>query len=85
MIYPIILSLITIFQGSIGGRGLIQVPKTIEKFVVTPVGRFICLCTIAYTASQNLVTAILSTVFFVIIMYLLRSDDEKQILRPYMF
>jgi len=76
--FPVIFTLIVIFQGCFGGLGMIQTPARLEKLISSPIARFIFLFAIAYTASSDVETAAFSTVLFLIIMHLLRSEEEKK-------
>jgi hypothetical protein len=72
------ISLITIFQGSLGGMGVIQIPQKIDKFFKNPVMRFIALAAISYTATQDIETALITTVIFLGILHLCRTPEERE-------
>ncbi len=76
--FPVIFTLIVIFQGCFGGLGMIQTPARLEKLISSPIARFIFLFAIAYTASSDVETAVFSTVIFLILMHLLRSEEERK-------
>ena len=61
-----------------GGLGVIQTPQALEKAVSHPLSRFIFLGAIAYTATSDIETALVSTVLFLIVMHLIRSEEEKK-------
>ena len=74
----IILSLITIFQGCFGAMGVAQIPQRLKNALNNPITRFIFVAAISYTASKDLETAIVTTLLFFIIMYLLRTKEEQK-------
>ncbi len=76
--FPVIFTLIVIFQGCFGGLGMIQTPARLEKLISSPIARFIFLFAIAYTASSDVETAVFSTVIFLVLMHLLRSEEERK-------
>ena len=76
--FPVIFTLIVIFQGCFGGLGMIQTPARLEKLISSPIARFIFLFAIAYTTSSDVETAVFSTVIFLVLMHLLRSEEERK-------
>ena len=74
----IVLSMLTIFQGCFGGMGVIQIPKKLTELLSNPTMRFISIVAISYTATQDIETALLTTVIFLGILHLLRSDEEHE-------
>ena len=83
--FPVIFTLIVIFQGCFGGLGMIQTPAKLEKLISSPVARFIFLFAIAYTASSDVETAVFSTVLFLVLMHLLRTEEERKKLNGQLF
>ena len=75
---PTIISLIVLFQGCFGGMGIKQTPKKLQEAIDYPINRFIFLTAIAYTATQDIETALFATGLFVIILHSLRTDEEKE-------
>ena len=76
--FPVIFTLIVVFQGCFGGLGIVQTPKKLETLISNPVARFIFLFAIAYTATSDVETAAFSTVLFLVGMHLLRTEEEKK-------
>ena len=50
---PIILSLITIYQGCFGAMGIAQVPQRLKNTLNNPIARFIFVAAISYTATKD--------------------------------
>ena len=74
----IVLSLITIFQGCFGAMGVAQVPQRLKNAFNNPITRFIFVGAISYTATKDLETAIVTTLVFFTLMYLLRTKEEQK-------
>ena len=81
--YPIIFSLIVLFQGCFGGMGVIQTPQMISNSINSPITRFIFLLCIAYTATSNFETAIVSVIIFLIFLQVIRTREERKKLKSY--
>ena len=75
--YPMIFTLLVLYQGTMGGQGF-KVPKTIENVANNPIFNFVSLFTIAFTASQDIEIAILSTILFLSIFYVLEFYEGKK-------
>lgn len=75
------ISLIVIFQGCFGGMGIIQTPKVISDIVNHPLGRFLYILAISYTATSDIETALVTTVVFLFAMHLLRTPEERKELK----
>ena len=75
---PIMISLITIFQGCFGGMGIAQVPQRLKNTLNHPLSRFIFVAAIAYTATKDLEISIVTTLIFFTLMYLLRTKEEQK-------
>ena len=76
--FPVIFTLIVVFQGCFGGLGMVQTPQRLENLISNPIARFIFLIAIAYTATSDVETAAFSTVLFLVFMHLLRTEEEKK-------
>ena len=83
--FPVIFSLIVMFQGCFGGLGMIQTPARLEKLISSPISRFLFLFAISYTATSDVETAAFSTVLFLVMMHLLRSEEERKKLKGQYF
>lgn len=73
-----IISLIIMYQGLFGGIALKNPPKIIKDYSNNQIFRFITLTSIAYTATRDIETAIGSVLLFIIILYLLRTPEERK-------
>lgn len=77
---PLIFSLIVLFQGLMGGSAF-KAPSILtdtDEILSSPAVRFLYITAIAFTATQKLETAMLSSALFLLLMHLLRDDDEKK-------
>ena len=81
--YPIIFSLIVIFQGCFGGMGILQTPERLSYAIRSPLARFIFLLCISYTATYDLETSIVTVIIFLILLQLLRTKEEREKLTSY--
>ena len=81
--YPLIFSLIVTFQGCFGSMGIIQVPKRLSDAINSPIPRFIFLLCIAYTATTDMETAIVSVIIFLIFLQLIRTKEERSKIKYY--
>ena len=73
---PLIFSLIVISQGLLGGLGLPSVPERISRLSQNAFARFFFVTLIAYTATQDIETAVFSVVIFFALMRLARTPAE---------
>lgn len=80
---PIVFTLIVITQGCFGGNGVAQTPKAISQIFNSQFFRFLFIFLIAYTATSDIETAIVSTIIFFIILHMLRTEEEKKELGSY--
>jgi len=81
--YPIIFSLIVVFQGCFGGMGILQTPERLSYAIRSPLARFIFLLCISYTATSDLETSIVTVIIFLILLQLLRTKEEREKLTSY--
>lgn len=81
--YPIIFSLLVIFQGCFGGMGVIQTPTRLTNAINSPIARFIFLFCIAYTATTDIETAIVTVIIFLIFLQIIRTEEERKKLKFY--
>lgn len=75
---PVIFTLIVITQGCFGGNGVVQTPKAITNLFSSQYARFVFCLLIAYTATSDIETAVVSTAVFFVILHLLRTEEEKK-------
>jgi len=73
IIFPVLVML----QGTQGGRGVALVPEKIANLANTPVTRMIMLSLVGFAATGNLALAVVGAFAFAVILYLLRSSEEK--------
>jgi hypothetical protein len=73
---PVIFTLLVIFQGCFGSLGVGQTPKRLSKLSNSPVIRICFILAIAYTATTDIETALISTTAFFIFLHLLRTKEE---------
>ena len=81
--YPIIFSLLVVFQGCFGGMGIIQTPKRLTKAINSPIARFIFLSIIAYTATTDIETSIVTVLIFLIFLHVIRTEEERKKIKVY--
>lgn len=70
--------LIILLQAVLGGKGLTNTPKSIDKFFENPLVRYIALFLISFTATSNIENSLFIVLGFVAIMQLLRTPEERK-------
>ena len=80
---PVIFTLIVITQGCFGGNGVGQTPEAVSKIFKSQYARFLFIFLIAYTATSDIETAVVSTMVFFIVLHMLRTEEEKKELGSY--
>jgi hypothetical protein len=73
-----IFTFIVIFQALFGGYGLVEKPKLLKTIDTHWLFRLFALMTIAYTATKQIEIAAMCVILFLIIMYLLRTPEERK-------
>ena len=73
---PIIFSLIFLYQGLFSGNA-ITIPNNLKKAFNSQTFRFISLMLIAFSATQDIEYALISTVIFLSVMYALKTPEER--------
>ena len=76
--FPTIFTFIVIFQGCFGGNGVLHPPERITKLTSNPLARFLFVSAIAYTATSDIETALFTTVVFFVVLYMLRTKEERK-------
>lgn len=76
--FPTIFTFIVIFQGCFGGNGVLHTPQRIKDATNHPLARFLFVCAIAYTATSDIETALFTTVVFFVVLYMLRTKEERK-------
>jgi hypothetical protein len=74
---PLILSLIILYQGLFAPNA-IKIPERLGKLFDNKAFRLASLMAIAFSATGDIEYALLSTVIFLVIMYLLKTPEERQ-------
>tara|TARA_B100001094_G_scaffold310839_1_gene345892 strand:- start:880 stop:1176 length:297 start_codon:yes stop_codon:yes gene_type:complete len=75
----IIFSLVVMFVGLFGGSfSKAQAPKNLQKLSENQYFRLATLFLIAYTATKDLETAAIATALFVIIVYAIKTPEERK-------
>lgn len=75
--FSVVFSLVVITQGLMGGLQFTP-PRRIKEATEHPIMKFILLFAVALTASRDIETSILSTILFIIFIYLVRHPDERK-------
>lgn len=74
---PILLSLIIMYQGLFSGNA-IEIPVRLNKLFDNKIFRFFSLTLIAFTATQDIEYALLSTIIFLTVIYAFKTPDERK-------
>ena len=74
---PIIFTLIILYQGLFSGNA-IKIPENLRAFFNNKVFRFASLMAIAFSATQDIEYALISTMVFLTIMYVIKTPEERK-------
>ena len=74
---PVLFSLIILYQGLFSGNA-IQIPERLKKLFDSKTFRFISLMLIAFSATQDIEYALLSTLIFIVFMFALKTPEERK-------
>lgn len=74
---PILFTLIILYQGLFSGNA-IKIPKNLKTLFNSKTFRFLSLMLIAFSATQDIEYALISTVIFVGIMYTIKTPEERK-------
>ena len=74
---PILFTLIILYQGLFSGNA-IKIPKNLKTLFNSKTFRFLSLMLIAFSATQDIEYALISTVIFVGIMYAIKTPEERK-------
>ena len=78
---PIFFTLIIMYQGLLSGNSFKpNPPKNLKPAFNSPFFRFFSLFLIALSATKDIEYALVSTLIFVIVMYFIRTEDERKAL-----
>lgn len=78
MRYGIVFSLLVMYQGLFGGMAISQTPSVLEKLRENQIFKIITLTAIGFTATKDIETSLVASVLFIIILYLLRTPEERK-------
>lgn len=74
---PILFTLIILYQGLFSGNA-ITVPKNLKTMFDSRLFRYVSLLAIAFSATQDIEYAIISTFLFLTIMYVIKTPEERK-------
>jgi hypothetical protein len=74
---PILFTLIILYQGLFSGNA-IKIPENLRAFFNNKVFRFASLMAIAFSATQDIEYALISTMVFLTIMYVIKTPEERK-------
>ena len=74
---PILFTLIILYQGLFSGNA-IKIPENLRTFFNNKVFRFASLMAIAFSATQDIEYALISTMVFLTIMYIIKTPEERK-------
>ena len=74
---PIIFSLVILYQGLFSG-GAIEMPSQLQNALKIPSIRFLSLFLVALGATQDIEYALASVLIFLVIVYAIRTDEERE-------
>ena len=74
---PILFSMIIIYQGLFSGKS-VQMPERIEKAFSYPAFRLLSLIMVALSATGDIEYAVIATLFFLTIVYVLKTKEERE-------
>lgn len=81
---PLFFTFLVVFQGLFGANGISQVPSAIPNLLKngdplnTAFLRLLFISSIAYTATQDIVTSIFGAFMSLIILYFIRTSEERK-------
>lgn len=74
---PILFSMIILYQGIFSGNAVI-VPERLRALFASPAFRLFSIMLIAFSATQDIEYAMMSTLLFVGILYALKTPEERK-------
>lgn len=74
---PILFTLIILYQGLFSGNA-IKIPKNLRTLFDNKVFRFVSLMAIAFSATQDIEYALISTMIFLVVMYAIKTPEERK-------
>ena len=74
---PILFTLIILYQGLFSGNA-IKIPKNLRALFDNKIFRFVSLMAIAFSATQDIEYALISTMIFLVVMYAIKTPEERK-------
>lgn len=74
---PILFSLIILYQGIFSGNGVV-IPKRLEQLFTYPAFRLMSIMLIAFSATQDIEYAMISTLIFIGTLHALKTPEERK-------
>jgi hypothetical protein len=74
---PVLFTLMILYQGLFSGNA-IKIPKNLKTLFNSKTFRFLSLMLIAFSATQDIEIALVSTVLFVGMMYAIKTPEERK-------
>jgi len=74
---PILFTLIILYQGLFSGNA-ISIPKKLKTMFDNRLFRYVSLLAIAFSATQDIEYAVVSTFLFLALMYALKTPEERK-------
>ena len=74
---PILFTLIILYQGLFSGNA-ITIPKNLKTLFNSKTFRFLSIMLIAFSATQDIEYALISTTIFLSVMYAIKTPEERK-------
>ena len=74
---PILFTLLILYQGLFSGNA-ITIPKNLKSLFNNKTFRFISIMLIAFSATQDIEYALISTTIFLTLMYAIKTPEERK-------
>jgi hypothetical protein len=74
---PVLFTLIILYQGLFSGNA-IKIPENLRILFNSKIFRFVSLMAIAFSATQDIEYALISTMVFLTMMYAIKTPEERK-------
>ena len=74
---PVLFSLIILYQGLFSGNA-IRIPQRLRSLFDNKIFRLLSLMLIAFSATKDIEYALISTIIFLIVMYAVKTPEERK-------
>jgi hypothetical protein len=74
---PILFTLIILYQGLFSGNA-IKIPQNLRTLFNSKIFKFVSLMAIAFSATQDIEYALISTMIFLVVMYAVKTPEERK-------